>query len=199
MLRRQLFARVVGEGAKEEATGKERQERSGFEKDSTFPCAILSSISTSRSEPVSDVSSVTVGAGPERQGRASERVPAPPLCMPLRPAGGMGVPTLPRGRLLVIRGHRVLTRGPVKPQCDTGWSHFTKLGTNPGSVLHWLSVVVDKNHRPVTHLIFMGRPRALRCPVKYVLENLEPETNISGEIQQNEMGGDREKNRRDFW
>lgn len=53
-----------------------------------------------------------------------------------------------------------------------------------------MSVVMDKKRNPVTHLIFMGRPQALSCRIKYVLENLEQETNISGDIQQNEMGGE---------
>lgn len=49
---------------------------------------------------------------------------------------------------------------------------------------------MDKNLNPVTHLIFMGRPQALSCRVKYVPEKIEQETNISGAIQQNEMGGE---------
>lgn len=49
---------------------------------------------------------------------------------------------------------------------------------------------MDKKRNPVTHLIFMGRLQALSCRIKYVLENLEQETNISGGIQQNEMGGE---------
>ena len=98
------------------------------------------------------------------------------------------VPTLPRVSLPGVA--RVLTSCPVKPHFDTGWSHLTKPGTHTALDLHWVSVVMDKKRNPVTHLIFMGRPQALSCRIKYVLENLEQETNISGDIQQNEMGGE---------
>lgn len=61
------------------------------------------------------------------------------------------------------------------------------------------SVVVYKNHNPVTHLIFTGRRQGLRCGVEYILGDLEQETNISGQSKGYKNAGGRRKRKRDFW
>lgn len=52
-----------------------------------------------------------------------------------------------------------------------------------------------KIRNPVTHLIFTATLQGLRCRVKSVLENFEQDTQVSGEIQQNEMGGETSRDR----